>query len=80
MYNQELTTGAKVGYFALGFFLSVLGITVTWAMNKDNLALRNAVLFSIIGCWVQTILAIVAGVLIYAALFAYMSGAFVSFH
>ena len=80
MGNQELTGGAKVGYFALGFFLSILGVTVTWAMNKDNLALRNAVFYSIIGCWVQTVLAIIFAFLAYAALFAYMSGAFGSFH
>jgi hypothetical protein len=64
MYEQ-LSTGAKVGYFCAGFFLSLIGFTIIWAVNKDRATLPEALKFGIIGGWA----AVVAGCLCYVLLF-----------
>jgi hypothetical protein len=62
--NNGLTGGAKAGYFFLGFFLSLIGFTIIWGVNKDRPTLAEALKFGIIGAWVS----VVAGVVLSIAL------------
>ncbi|MDR1082448.1 MAG: hypothetical protein LBL27_01090 [Coriobacteriales bacterium] len=50
MYEQ-LSGGAKFGYFCAGFFLSLIGFTIIWAVNKDRSTLPEALKFGVIGAW-----------------------------
>lgn len=47
----EPTGGAKAGYFALGFFLMLIGVLISWLVTKDKgEAVKGAGLkFSLIG-------------------------------
>ena len=58
------TGGAKAGYFALGFFLGLIGVLVSWLMTKDKDPLtKSAVLkFSMICFGALAVLCILGGV------------------
>jgi len=59
--TTPLTGGAKFGYFALGFFLGVIGILVAWLVNKDNPGVSKvAIKFSVIGFVSTTALVLIA--------------------
>jgi hypothetical protein len=75
MYEQ-LSTGAKVGYFCAGFFLSLIGFTIIWAVNKDRATLPEALKFGIIGGWAGA----AAGCLCYVLVFVVLGlGAYGNF-
>lgn len=50
-YQPQPTGGAKAGYFALGFFLMLIGVLISWLITKDKGgAVKSAGLkFSLIG-------------------------------
>jgi hypothetical protein len=62
--NQELSGGAKVGYFALGFLLGLIGVLIAFLVNKDKeqKIKSDALKFSIIGLVVTFVLGIVLSV------------------
>jgi hypothetical protein len=61
-----LTGGAKFGYFALGFFVGVIGILISWLVNKDNPSVsRIAIKFSVIGLASTVVLAIVTVLILF---------------
>jgi hypothetical protein len=52
----ELSGGNKFGYFALGFFLGVVGVLIAWLTNKDKPIEKPAIKMSVIGLVVSGIL------------------------
>jgi hypothetical protein len=66
--NERLSGGAKAGYFFLCFFLSLIGFTIIWGVNKDRPTLAEALKFGLIGAWAQ----VVAAILLYIAVGAFV--------
>ncbi|MDR2714919.1 MAG: hypothetical protein LBB42_05315 [Coriobacteriales bacterium] len=56
---STLTSGEKLGYAALGFFLGVIGVLVAWLASKDTPKSSETIKFSIIGLAVSFGLGIV---------------------
>jgi len=65
--QQELSGGAKFGYFALGLFLSWIGVLISWLVNKDKApqVKSSAIKFSVIGM----IIAIVGYIILFVLMF-----------
>lgn len=55
--NQELTGGAKAGYFALGLFLNLIGVLIAWLISKGGgqRVKSGAITFSLIGFAVSVV-------------------------
>jgi hypothetical protein len=72
MDQQQLSGGAKAGYFFLGFFLFVIGILIAWLVNKDKEpAIRNgAIKLAVIGAIVEFVLGIIFSVLFFVLIFS----------
>jgi uncharacterized Tic20 family protein len=71
MESSNLSGGAKAGYFALGFFLAVIGILIAWLVNKDKPVMKEAIKFSVIGC----VVGVVLWCILYVGVFAAVLGA-----
>ena len=72
---MQLTGGMKAGWFFVGFLLGPVGILLAWLINLTNFpeVKSGALKFSLIGCAVTIVLAILLGVFVGMATFAAMS-------
>lgn len=62
-FLDRFSKGAKVGLFALGFFLSIVGVFVAWAIGHQKKMMEasaEAIYYAIIGCATSGILAWIA--------------------
>lgn len=77
MDQARLSGGAKFGYFALGFFLALIGVLITWLVNKDKeQALKSsAIKFSVIGCVVSIVFWIIVNTVLVGSMMS-MYGAY----
>ena len=55
--EQSLSGGAKLGYTALGFFLSLIGVLIAWLVNRDKVqqVKSDAIKFSLIGFGISAV-------------------------
>lgn len=62
MEEKGLSGGAKFGYLALGFFLALIGVLITYLVNRDKAPeiKSQAMKFSIIGCVIVVALGIIS--------------------
>ena len=69
-FDLGLSGGAKAGYFALGLFLTLVGVLIAYLMNRDKPAQtkKDAMKFAVIGLVVEIVLAIVMMVAFYGYL------------
>ena len=69
-FEMGITGGAKAGYFALGFFLGLIGVLITYLVNKDKteLAKKGAMKFCIIGLVTVVVISVITTVGSYAYL------------
>lgn len=70
-YQVEMPTlsgGAKFGYGALGFFFMLIGVLITWLVNKDKAPAvkKSAIVSSAVGF----VIGLVVWVVLYAVIFA----------
>lgn len=70
------STGAKVGYFALGFLVNLIGVLIAWLISKDKGEATKSIAlkFSLVGFVVALVLSIVL-----AAVAIFFTASFVSF-
>ncbi|MDR1082916.1 MAG: DUF2510 domain-containing protein [Coriobacteriales bacterium] len=60
----QLSTGAKVGMVALGFFLGLIGVLIAWLINKDKPTSKEAVKFSVIGFIIVFVISCISSIAI----------------
>lgn len=71
-FEKKLSGGAKFGYGALGFFLMLIGVLITWLVNKDKLPAtkKSAITCSVVGMVIGFIAWIVLYFVVFASIFA----------
>ena len=72
--ETKLSTGAKVGYLALGLFLAVVGVGIAWFINKDKPTSKEALKFSIIGLVIAIVVYVLFYVLVFATAMSHVAG------
>lgn len=63
-----LSAGAKFGYGALGFVLMLIGVLITWLINKDKTpsVKKSAIVSSVVG--------MIIGFVVWMAMYAFVFG------